>query len=98
MAPTTVSAGSSPRTPATSSWTSSIDSPPEHPSPAAVHDIEDTVKYVFDQPEEYTTSQISVSGFSSGGTLALIVPTLFPPGTSQSAISLYPATDLACVC
>jgi acetyl esterase/lipase len=68
---------------------------PEHPFPAAVHDVEDAVKYVLDRPEEYKTSQVSVSGFSSGGTLALVAPTLFPPGTFQSAIVFYPATDLA---
>nr|AEN71555.1 carboxylesterase [Aspergillus fumigatus Af293] len=68
---------------------------PEHPFPAAVHDVEDAVKYVLDRPEEYKTSQVSVSGFSSGGTLALVGPTLFPPGTFQSVVAFYPATDLA---
>lgn len=68
---------------------------PEHPFPAAVNDVEDAVKYVLDRPEEYKTSQVSVSGFSSGGTLALITLTLFPPGTFQSAIAFYPATNLA---
>jgi acetyl esterase/lipase len=68
---------------------------PEHPFPAAVHDVEDAVKYVLGRPEEYKISQVSVSGFSSGGTLALVAPTLFPPGTFQSAIVFYPATDLA---
>ncbi|GIC86419.1 putative carboxylesterase [Aspergillus udagawae] len=68
---------------------------PEHPFPAAVHDVEDAVKYVLDRPDEYQTSQVSVSGFSSGGTLALVAPTLFPPDTFQSVIAFYPATDLA---
>lgn len=68
---------------------------PEHPFPAAVNDVEDAVKYVLDRPEEYKTLQISVSGFSSGGTLALVAPALFPPGTFQSAIAVYPATNLA---
>ncbi|PVI00995.1 putative carboxylesterase [Periconia macrospinosa] len=68
---------------------------PEDPFPAAVNDVEDAVKYVLNRPEEYKTSQVSVSGFSSGGTLALIAPTLFPPGTFQSVIAFYPATDLA---
>ncbi|PKX91475.1 putative carboxylesterase [Aspergillus novofumigatus IBT 16806] len=57
--------------------------------------IEDAVKYVLDRPEEYQTSQVAVYGFSSGGTLALVAPTLFPPGTFQSVIAFYPATDLA---
>ncbi|GFF38412.1 carboxylesterase NlhH [Aspergillus lentulus] len=68
---------------------------PEYQIPAAVHDVEDAVKYVLDRPQEYSTSQVSVSGFSSGGTLALVAPTLFPPGTFQSTIAFYPATDLA---
>ncbi|KAF4237391.1 hypothetical protein CNMCM8980_005546 [Aspergillus fumigatiaffinis] len=68
---------------------------PEHRFPAAVHDVEDAVKYVLGRPEEYKISQVSVSGFSSGGTLALVAPTLFPPGTFQSTIVFYPATDLA---
>jgi acetyl esterase/lipase len=68
---------------------------PEHPFPAAVNDVEDAIKYVLNQPEEYNTLQVSVSGFSSGGTLALVALTLFPPGTFQSAIAFYPATNLA---
>ncbi|RMZ76050.1 hypothetical protein DV737_g4997, partial [Chaetothyriales sp. CBS 132003] len=68
---------------------------PEHPFPAAVNDVEDAVKYVLAHPEEYKTSQVSLSGFSSGGTLALIGPTLFPPGTFRSATAFYPATNLA---
>lgn len=68
---------------------------PEHPFPASIHDVEDAVKYVLSRPEEYKTSQVSVSGFSSGGTLALVAPTLLPSGTLQSVTAFYPATDLA---
>lgn len=68
---------------------------PEHPFPAAINDVEDAVKYVLDRPEEYKTSQVSVSGFSSGGTFALVAPTLFPRDTFQSLIAFYPATNLA---
>lgn len=68
---------------------------PEHPFPAAINDVEDAVKYVLNRPREYKTSQISVSGFSSGGTLALIAPQLFPKGTFQSVIAFYPATDVS---
>lgn len=68
---------------------------PESPFPAALHDVEDTVHYVLDHPEEYQTSQISVSGFSSGGTLALAASTTLPRGTFQSLIAFYPATDLS---
>jgi acetyl esterase/lipase len=68
---------------------------PEHPFPAALNDLEDTMKYVLDRPNEYKASQVSVSGFSSGGTLALAAAaTIFPRGTFQSLIAFYPATDL----
>ncbi|KAH8803505.1 putative carboxylesterase [Xylogone sp. PMI_703] len=68
---------------------------PENPFPASVHDVEDAMKYVLARPEEYSASQLSVSGFSAGGTLALVAPTLFPPGTVRSVTAFYPATDLA---
>ncbi|KAJ5811888.1 carboxylesterase [Penicillium riverlandense] len=68
---------------------------PEHPFPAPLNDLEDTMKYVLDRPNEYQASQVSVSGFSSGGTLALAAAaTIFPRGTFQSLIAFYPATDL----
>lgn len=71
---------------------------PEHPFPAAVNDVEDAIKYVLSRPDEYDASQISLSGFSSGGTLALIAAsTLFSAdtGTIRSVTAFYPATDLA---
>jgi acetyl esterase/lipase len=68
---------------------------PEYPFPAAINDVQDAVRYVLDRPKEYNSSQVSVSGFSSGGTLALIAPTLFPRGLFQSVIAFYPATNLA---
>lgn len=68
---------------------------PEYPFPAAINDVQDAVRYVLDRPKEYKSSQVSVSGFSSGGTLALIAPTLFPANLFQSVIAFYPATNLA---
>jgi acetyl esterase/lipase len=67
---------------------------PEHPFPAAINDVEDTMQYVLNRPNEYKASQVSVSGFSSGGTLALAASTIFPRGTFQSLIAFYPATNL----
>lgn len=67
---------------------------PEYPFPKALNDIEDTLQYVLDRPNEYLTSQISVSGFSSGGTLALAASATLPPGTFKSLIAFYPATNL----
>ncbi|KAJ5704253.1 carboxylesterase [Penicillium malachiteum] len=67
---------------------------PEYPFPAALNDIEDTVKYVLNHPDEYQASQLSVSGFSSGGTLALAASTILPRGTFKTLIAFYPATNL----
>lgn len=67
---------------------------PEYPFPAAVNDVEDTVQYVLSHPKKYQISQISISGFSSGGTLALSACTTLPRRTFQSLIAFYPATDL----
>lgn len=67
---------------------------PEHPFPAPINDVEDTIKYVLSRPNEYKASQVSVSGFSSGGTIALAASTILPRGTFQSLIAFYPATNL----
>ncbi|KAJ5471338.1 carboxylesterase [Penicillium desertorum] len=68
---------------------------PEYPFPAALNDVEDTIQYVLNHPNEYQASQVSVSGFSSGGTLALAASALLPHGTFQSLIAFYPATNLS---
>lgn len=68
---------------------------PEYPFPAALNDVADAVKYVLDRPNEYDASQVSISGFSSGGSLALsAASTTLPHGTFQSLIAFYPATNL----
>ena len=67
---------------------------PEYPFPAALNDVEDTVQYVLTHPDDYNAQQVSVSGFSSGGTLALAASTALPRGTFQSLIAFYPATNL----
>jgi acetyl esterase/lipase len=68
---------------------------PENPFPAAVNDAEDAVKYVLGHPDEYQTSHVSLCGFSSGGTLALVTSTVFPYGTFQSLIGFYPSPSMA---
>ncbi|PMD11991.1 putative carboxylesterase [Hyaloscypha hepaticicola] len=68
---------------------------PENPFPAAVNDAEDAVKYVLGHPDEYQTSHVSLCGFSSGGTLALVTSTLFAHGTFQSLIGFYPSSSMA---
>ncbi|KIA75380.1 hypothetical protein HK57_00144 [Aspergillus ustus] len=73
---------------------------PEHPFPAALHDVEDTVQYVLEHWEKNkdaikASPSISISGFSSGGTLALAACTSLPCDTFESLIAFYPATDLS---
>ncbi|KAI3322951.1 putative carboxylesterase [Xylariaceae sp. AK1471] len=68
---------------------------PENPFPAAIHDAEDVVRYVLSRPDAYDVARISLSGFSSGGTLALVAPTLFPANTFQSIIAFYPSVSMA---
>jgi acetyl esterase/lipase len=67
---------------------------PENPFPAAINDAEDVVKYVLNHPDLYLTSRVSICGFSSGGTLALVIASLFPQGTFQSLVGFYPSPSL----
>ncbi|TGJ88273.1 hypothetical protein E0Z10_g447 [Xylaria hypoxylon] len=67
---------------------------PENPFPAAVHDVEDIVRYVLSRPDTYDVANISLSGFSSGGTLALVAPMLFPANTFRSVIAFYPSVSM----
>ncbi|KAJ3542850.1 hypothetical protein NM208_g3880 [Fusarium decemcellulare] len=45
---------------------------PEHPFPGAVEDAEDTLRWVESQSRVFNLSRIALSGFSSGGNLALV--------------------------
>lgn len=79
---------------------------PESPFPNALQDIEDVVIWIKEQPEY--DGRISISGFSSGGTLALAAAssaTTVSTASSATAaaavdcqfkslIAFYPATDL----
>ncbi|BCR84711.1 uncharacterized protein ACHE_20169S [Aspergillus chevalieri] len=67
---------------------------PEDPFPAAVHDVEDVVKWVLKQSEEFDPSRVSISGFSAGGNLALVAcSSLFPPATFHSVLAFYPSVE-----
>ncbi|KAJ6088655.1 hypothetical protein N7486_009916 [Penicillium sp. IBT 16267x] len=67
---------------------------PENPFPAQLHDAEDVMKWVLSQPEVFDLSRISVSGFSSGGNLALsIVSSKFSPDTFHSVLAFYPGVE-----
>ncbi|KAI0810124.1 putative carboxylesterase [Xylaria sp. FL0064] len=67
---------------------------PENPFPAAIHDVEDVVRYVLSHPDTYDAARVSISGFSSGGTLALVAPTLFPVNTFHSLVAFYPSVSM----
>lgn len=78
---------------------------PERPFPAAIEDVEDTLRWVADQAEQagYDTRRIAVSGFSAGGNLALVagsavrhVPALTDRKVDVPAVfAVYPPTDLS---
>ncbi|KAK1140288.1 hypothetical protein N8T08_010490 [Aspergillus melleus] len=68
---------------------------PEHQFPAPVHDAEDAVRWVLSHPEKFDASQLSISGFSAGGILSLVLSSVvFPQGTFQNVIAAYPPTDM----
>jgi len=67
---------------------------PEYPYPAAVHDAEDVIKWVLARPEQFDLSRLSISGFSAGGTLALVASSQsFPKETFRHLITFYPPSD-----
>ena len=84
---------------------------PEHPWPAAIHDVEDVVHWVLSQPDKFDAGRIAVSGFSAGANLALVaassLDTSWPKPTKdedkhvgptdkfQAVIAFYPPSDLA---
>ncbi|KAJ5573188.1 hypothetical protein N7450_010172 [Penicillium hetheringtonii] len=69
---------------------------PENPFPAALNDIQDSIQWILSQPHKYNQSQISLSGFSSGGNLAIVAATsLFPKDTFHSILTFYPGVDMA---
>lgn len=67
---------------------------PENPFPAAIHDVEDVVRHVLARPETYSAARLSVSGFSSGGALALVAPALFPAATFRRVVAFYPSVSM----
>jgi acetyl esterase/lipase len=75
---------------------------PEHPFPAAIHDVEDALHWVGSEAnmKRFDTSRVAVSGFSAGGTLALVAASTLRERLQQAgvnisaAVAMYPATDL----
>ncbi|OJJ44242.1 hypothetical protein ASPZODRAFT_71893 [Penicilliopsis zonata CBS 506.65] len=69
---------------------------PENPFPAALHDVEDAVNWVLDQPGRFDVSRVAISGFSAGGNLALAAAScVFPQPTFSSLLAFYPPTDIS---
>lgn len=75
---------------------------PEHPFPSAFQDAEDVVDWIRSQPDSFDKSEISLSGFSSGGNIALTVSSASShfckegqPSIFHSVISLYSPTNMA---
>ncbi|CAG8036707.1 unnamed protein product [Penicillium olsonii] len=67
---------------------------PENPFPAPIHDAEDVVRWVQEQPTLFDASHIALSGFSAGGNIALVIAsTSFPKETFRSLLTFYPATE-----
>jgi len=67
---------------------------PEHPFPAAIQDAEDIVYYLIANPDKYDPSNIFLSGFSAGGSIALVTASTLGPDRIKGVIGFYPAVDL----
>jgi acetyl esterase/lipase len=74
---------------------------PENPFPAAVHDVEDTLKWIASKPDEFDATRVAVSGFSAGGNLALVAASTLRQDLAKHGVhvlavaALYPPTDLS---
>jgi acetyl esterase/lipase len=74
---------------------------PEYPFPAALQDIEDLITHVVSEKSDiYDINNIVLSGFSSGGNLALSASTSTLSSKSEetkvrAVVAFYPATDMS---
>lgn len=70
---------------------------PENPFPAAVEDAEDTLRWVQSQPHLFDLDRIALSGFSSGGNLALVASSALKSEYKgidiRAVFSFYPGVD-----
>ncbi|KAF3767141.1 alpha/beta-hydrolase [Cryphonectria parasitica EP155] len=79
---------------------------PEHPFPAAVHDAEDVLRWVatvattdyYHHTYQFDPTRVAVSGFSSGGSLALGAASVLRRGSLGldicGVVGVYPGTDM----
>lgn len=73
---------------------------PEHPFPAAINDIEDTLRWVASRPHDFQLDRVAFSGFSAGGNLALVAASSVIKSVSddiqlQSVVAFYPPTNIS---
>ncbi|KAH8881174.1 alpha/beta-hydrolase [Thozetella sp. PMI_491] len=73
---------------------------PETPFPGALHDVEDVLRWVGSQSTQFDLTRVAVSGFSSGGTLALVAAsglrkTLEPLLNIAAVVGFYALVDLS---
>lgn len=71
---------------------------PENPFPAAIHDVEDVLRWIATQGR-FDTQRVAVAGFSAGANFALVAATAIRKKLGHLvhiplAISVYPETDL----
>lgn len=67
---------------------------PENPFPGSLNDVEDVVKWVLKQEQEYDLKRVAISGFSAGGNMILVsASVLFPKDTFSALIAFYPLVD-----
>lgn len=70
---------------------------PEHPFPAAFHDVEDAISFVRAHPETYDLTRLAISGFSAGANPCMAVSsssTLFERDMFAAVVAIYGPTDL----
>lgn len=75
---------------------------PENPFPSAFHDAEDVVNWARSQPDRFDASELSLSGFSSGGNIAFGVCSsssqfhkIGEPSIFNTVIGMYCPTNMA---
>lgn len=70
---------------------------PENPFPAAVEDVEDVLRWVEGQGQQFDLKRIALSGFSAGANLALVAASELKAGLKnlniRAAYTFYPGVD-----
>ncbi len=73
---------------------------PEHTFPGALHDAEDALRWVAAQNHRFDRTRVAVSGFSAGGTIALVAATTLKKQLEglisiRIVFSIYALLDMA---